>query len=265
MTNEESADARRRIDGRRGPIAVAVRFVTIPACCFVAVSLASASDDAPARQAGLVEEVVAFAGLLASVCAAAWVIGATFRTWRYRSGGVGASGGYDPRPARPSRTWSGWVFLVVFWVVAATVVSGTISQVVLRGSEVFERSLDAVVRDDAVRRRLGDRLSSGRLIHGRLRGNPTGGAARLSYAVRGERGEATVCVSAGIVDGGWRFERVRVLPSDGGGPVDVVVDPFAGRAGESSAAPERAYRDGVSVHATFVLSESTPCAEATPR
>jgi hypothetical protein len=103
-----------------------------------------------------------------------------------------------------------------------------ISYSMLKKSDVMQVAVERLIRDERVRKELGEPVELGWAVTGELEDGPDGGTARLEFSMRGSRQVAKVTLRAEKrVGGDWKYLLLEVK-SSGSEPIscaDGVGDP----------------------------------------
>ncbi|QPC92485.1 cytochrome c oxidase assembly factor Coa1 family protein [Mesorhizobium sp. INR15] len=116
---------------------------------------------------------------------------------------------------KTQRNWA--IAGLLVWVVALGGLAVTIGSIpyILKGSDAYHMTMDAVRADDRVKAAIGDDLAANFWIGGSINVNANGtGAAQLSIPVHGAKGKGTVYSTAIRTAGTWS-QRLLVVRVDG--------------------------------------------------
>ncbi len=125
-------------------------------------------------------------------------------------------------PARKGRGWRQWLLIGAAGFAVFAVAIALLVFTLLKRSEPAQFALQRASVNPAAVARTGAPLEVGWVVTGSLKNfGSDGGTVRLSLPVRGPKGRGTIAVRGVRVDGRWAYSELRLVPDDGGPPVDL--------------------------------------------
>ncbi|MCB1037479.1 MAG: hypothetical protein KDD47_26850 [Acidobacteria bacterium] len=94
-----------------------------------------------------------------------------------------------------------------------------------RSAGVYQEALAMVKEDPRAIELLGEPIETGWQFNGNIQAGDRGGEAEFSVPISGPKGSGMLEVEAKKVAGEWQYEQIRIVPDDGGVPLDLVGGP----------------------------------------
>lgn len=135
-----------------------------------------------------------------------------------------------PSERRPNWFARNWKWLVPLLVAGCAAVFAGFFVVllgVLKGSEVYQRSLARVKENPAVIAALGEPVREGWMFTGNINLHNSSGRADLSFPVSGPKGEGTAYIHATRTDGVWSYDEIAVQTNTPAGRITIAGTPKA--------------------------------------
>lgn len=124
---------------------------------------------------------------------------------------------------RTQRNWA--IAGLIVWVVGFGVVAVTVGGIprLMKGSDAYHMTMDAVRADDRVKAAIGDDLTDNYWVGGSINVDANGsGEARFSIPIHGAKGKATAYSHAIRTAGIWRVRLLIVRVEGAGAPIVLV-------------------------------------------